>query len=184
MRVFAIVVLAMTGLVLSPAHAQQLYKWVDKDGKITYSDQPPPKDAKNVEQRKMVDSGAAVSDDVPYGVKTAIEKNPVTLYANFCGEPCDGARSLLNTRGIPFTDRNPEKDPKALDALKAATGGQEVPVLVVGAKVLKGFAEESWNEALTSGGYPRTNPNLRPRAAAPAATSPPADAPKPSAAPR
>jgi glutaredoxin len=183
MRVFGIVVLALAGLALTSVGAQQLYKWVDKDGKITYSDQPPPKDAKNVEQKKMVDSGSAASDDVPYSVKTAIDKNPVTLFANFCGEPCDGARSLLNTRGVPFTDRNPEKDPKAMDALKTATGGTDVPVLMVGTKILRGFSEETWQEALTTGGYPKTNPNLKPRAPTPAAT-PPAEAPKAPATPR
>jgi hypothetical protein len=29
-------------LVLAPAALAQLYKWVDKDGRVTYSDQPPP----------------------------------------------------------------------------------------------------------------------------------------------
>ena len=184
MRVFRIVAFAIAGLALTSVGAQQLYKWVDKDGKITYSDQPPPKDAKSVEQKKMVDSAPGV-DDIPYGVKVAIEKNPVTLYANFCGEACDGARALLNTRGVPFTDRNPEKDPKAMDALKTATGGTDVPVLLVGTRILRGFSEETWQEALTAGGYPRTNPNLRPRAPAPAAAATPAtDAPKAATTPR
>ena len=184
MRVFGLVVLALAGLALTSVGAQQLYKWVDKDGKITYSDQPPPKDAKNVEQKKMMDTTPGV-DDIPYSVKTAIEKNPVTLYANFCGEACDGARALLNTRGVPFTDKNPDKDPKALDALKAATGAQDVPVLLVGTRILRGFSEEAWQDALTSGGYPRTNPNLKPRPPAPASPpAPPADAPKAATTPR
>jgi hypothetical protein len=29
-------------LALAPAALAQLYKWVDKDGRVTYSDQPPP----------------------------------------------------------------------------------------------------------------------------------------------
>ncbi|MBL8523704.1 MAG: glutaredoxin family protein [Betaproteobacteria bacterium] len=180
MRVFPIVVLAVAGLVLTSSHAQQLYKWVDKDGKITYSDQPPPKDAKNVEQKKSLDSGPGV-DDIPYSVKVAIERNPVTLYANFCGSGCDKARALLSTRGVPFTDKNPDKDPGALDALKAATGALDVPVLIVGARILRGFAESEWQEALTAAGYPRTNPNLRSQPPAPAAAQ---DASKAAATPR
>ncbi len=183
MRLFLLVICAAAGLAMTPVDAQQLYKWVDKDGKVTYSDQPPPKDVKNVEQKKMMDSSPGV-DNVPYAVKSAIERNPVVLYANFCGETCDGARALLNTRGVPFTDRNPEKDPKALDALKAATGAQDVPVLLVGTRIIRGFAEETWNEALTSGGYPRNNPNLQPRPPAPATPPPAADAPKAATTPR
>ena len=93
MRLFLLVICAAAGLAMTPVDAQQLYKWVDKDGKVTYSDQPPPKDVKNVEQKKMMDSSPGV-DNVPYAVKSAIERNPVVLYANFCGETCDGARAL------------------------------------------------------------------------------------------
>ena len=162
------------------SHAQQLYKWVDADGKITYSDVPPPKEAKNVQQKNMTDASGN-DDNTPYGVKVAMEKFPVVLYANACGEPCDGARALLKTRGIPFTDRNPEKDPAAFDALKKATGGQEVPVLTIGTDVQKGFAAEEWNAALTTAGYPRNNPNLRPKT--PAAPAPGAPGTPPAAPP-
>ncbi|MEP7154763.1 MAG: glutaredoxin family protein [Betaproteobacteria bacterium] len=151
------------------ALAQQLYKWVDADGKVTYSDVPPPKDAKNVQQKNMSDASGN-DDNTPYSVRIAIERNPVVLYANACGEPCDSARALLKTRGIPYADRNPEKDPAAMDALKKATGEQQVPVLTIGEGVQKGFGAEDWNAALTSAGYPRNNPNLRPR-------TPPAPAP-------
>jgi len=169
----AVLVLAATCLVTT-AEAQQLYKWVDADGKITYSDVPPPKEARNVQQKNMSD-GSGNDDNTPYSVRVAIEKYPVVLYANACGEPCDSARALLKTRGIPFADRNPEKDPSAMDALKAATGEQQVPVLTIGSGVQKGFAAEEWNSALTAAGYPRNNPNLRPKTpAAPATPASPA----------
>lgn len=153
------------------AQTQQMYKWVDADGKVTFSDTPPPKDAKNVEQKKMVDNSAN-DDNTPYSVKVAVEKYPVVLYANACGEPCDGARALLKTRGIPHADKNPEKDPAAFDALKAATGAQEVPVLTIGTNVQKGFSADEWNAALTTAGYPRNNPNLRPRTPPPTPPAP------------
>jgi transposase-like protein len=33
-------------LAVTPASAQKLYKWVDQAGKVHYSDQPPPQDAR------------------------------------------------------------------------------------------------------------------------------------------
>lgn len=173
MRVLMLAIFLVTACMAGRADAQQLYKWVDKDGNVTYSDTPPPKDAKNVQQKAVGDSSPG-TDDIPYAVKSAMERNPVILFANNCGEICDSARALLGRRGIPFKDRNPEKDPTALDALKAATGGQEIPVLMVGGTIQKGFSDETWHAALTSGGYPLTNPGIK---AKPAAPAPPATPP-------
>lgn len=176
MRLFllAIVLLACTATTA----VAQLYKWIDKDGKVTYSDVPPPKDAKDVRQKNYGDN-VAPSDDLPFAVKEAIKRNPVTLFANACGEPCDKARALLGTRGIPFTDRNPETDQSAKDALTEASGGLSVPTLTIGARVLKGFADSEWQDALTSSGYPRTNPGIRAKPAAAAAVTPPPIQPTP-----
>ncbi len=33
------------------ASAQNLYRWIDKDGRVIYSDSEPPKDAKDVRQK-------------------------------------------------------------------------------------------------------------------------------------
>jgi len=176
LSLFAIFLLAC---VTTTAEAQ-LYKWVDKDGKVTYSDVPPPKDAKDVKQKGYGDN-VTPSDELPYSVKEAMKRNPVTLYANACGEPCDKARALLGARGIPFADRDPETDQSAKDALKEAAGGLSVPTLTIGGRVIKGFADAEWHDALTSSGYPRTNPGARAKPAAPAAPATPATPATPAA---
>ena len=178
-RAMLLAILVLTACAATRADAQQLYKWLDKDGKVSYSDQPPPKDAKDVRQKGYGDN-VTPSDELPFSVKEAMKRNPVTLFSFDCGDPCDKARALLNTRGIPFADRNPQTDPTAMDALKEATGAQSVPTLTLGTRVLKGFAESEWHDALTSSGYPRTNPGIRakpvapPTPAAPATTATPA----------
>ena len=161
---FAIILLACAATMAEA----QLYKWVDKDGKVTYSDVPPPKEVKEVKPKSFTDN-VTPADDLPYSVRDAIKRNPVTLYANACGEPCDKARALLGARGIPFTDRNPETDQSALEALKEAAGALSVPTLTIGTRVVKGFADSEWHDALTSSGYPRTNSGIRARTPAPAA---------------
>ncbi|MCE2988882.1 MAG: DUF4124 domain-containing protein [Burkholderiales bacterium] len=45
---FALAVLLATATV-----AAQVYRWVDKDGKVHFSDQPPPNDAKGVTAKKV-----------------------------------------------------------------------------------------------------------------------------------
>jgi glutaredoxin len=171
----SLIAIFLLACVTTPVEAQ-LYKWVDKDGNVTYTDLPPPKDVKDARKKDYGDN-VTPSDDLPYSVRDAVRRNPVTLYANACGDPCDKARALLGARGIPFTDRNPETDQSATDALKEAAGGLSVPTLIIGARVLKGFADSEWQDALTSSGYPRTNPGIRAALPAPKPAVTPATAP-------
>jgi glutaredoxin len=155
-----------------PLHAE-LYKWVDKDGKISYSDVPPPKDAKDVKQKKFTDNVSGPNDNLPFAVRDAKQKNPVTLFANKCGEACDGARKLLSGRGIPFTERNPETNLASAEALKKAVGSLEVPALIVGQETYKGFSESTWSAALTQAGYPQSYTPLAPPTNSPPSVKPP-----------
>ena len=170
-------------MTASLASAEGLYRWVDKDGNITYSDAPPPKDAKGVQKKKLGDNVVASDDDnMPFIVKNAVQRNPVTLYANSCGEACDQARALLSKRGVPFSNRNPETDPGASEALKDLVGQLNVPTLAVGTNSVVGFSESAWNSALDAAGYPRFNVlgNARAAPKSPAAVPAPAPAPAPS----
>lgn len=165
--------LMVTGFCVPPVHAE-LYKWVDKDGRTIYSDSPPPADIKDAKSKKFGDNVSGPSDNLPFELREAAKKNPVTLFATNCGEPCDSARRLLNSRGIPFTERNPEKDPAAADALKKLINTLEVPVMLVGDSPSRGFSDETWSGALTQAGYPKTFTPL----AKPTDSPPPVKAPK------
>lgn len=132
------------------------YKWVDEHGRVHYSDQPPPPNAKKVEEKK-IDDNTIETRELPYAVREAARKHPVTLYASACGEPCDKARELLKTRGVPFNEKNPEK-PELSEELKKLTGALEIPVLQVGqSKVLKGFEQGQWHRELDAAGYPKAS---------------------------
>lgn len=157
--------LAMALLLSTTTNAQEIFRWVDKDGKVHYGDSlPPPAEVKSSQTKKINDS-VIEQEDVPYGVSTAMKNNPVTLYANNCGEACTNAKALLAKRGIPFADKNPEADTAAATALKALVGALQVPTIAIGPNNLSGFDEEGWNAALNAAGYPRFNPNLRQGAA-------------------
>ena len=161
------------------AHAQtNVYRWTDKDGKIHFSDTPPPEEAKSVSQKRM-GGGYVDQSQLPYATQVAMKRNPVTLYVGTqCGDPCTSGRDLLAGRGVPFTEHNAETSASDNEALRKASGGLEVPFLLVGENKVKGFEEGTWNAALDAAGYPRTRLPGQPPAAP---ASPAAEAPKPAA---
>lgn len=135
------------------AQAGDLYRWVDADGKVHYTDQPPPAGAKKVEEKKLGGNTIDTSE-LPYATRLAVKKFPVTLYASDCGAPCDQARDHLNQRGIPYAAKNPQTTPADGEALKKLVGMLYVPVLVVGSTVSKGYETGAWDAALDAAGYP------------------------------
>jgi glutaredoxin len=172
----------VAALVAAPSYlaAQQtIYRWVDKDGKVVFSDTPPPKEIASSTQKR---AGGGYTDNalqLPYATQVAMQKNPVTLYTSgSCGAYCDQGRALLAKRGIPFAERDASSDPAAAEAVEKAIGGFFVPLLMVGEANLKGFDESAWQAALDTAGYPRTAlPNQpNPRATPPAPKKAPAAA--------
>jgi hypothetical protein len=139
------------------AQAGELFRWVDADGKVHYTDQPPPASAKKVEEKKLTGSTIDTSQ-LPYATQQAVKKSPVTLYANDCGEPCTQARNHLTQRGIPFSSKNPQTSPTDAEALTKLVGAAYVPVLVVGNAVSKGYEKGAWDAALDTAGYPKNAP--------------------------
>lgn len=142
-------------LVGVAVHAE-VYRWVDAEGKIHYSDQLPPSSIKQVEKKKPA-GGKPVDTPLPYALQQAVKNFPVTLYSSECGDACTRARQLLTKRGIPFTDLD-ATDPNAQKELRKLTGGPiEVPILKIGRDTLRGFEEGKWNTSLDAAGYPQTS---------------------------
>ena len=145
-------------LAVSAAQAQTtMYKWVDKDGKVQYTEFPPPKDAKNVSEKSMRGGGPSSEEQMPYATRMAAQKSPVTLYVSSeCGDYCSQGRALLSKRGVPFSEKNAQTSQEAQDALMKIAGSLSVPFLVIGESNVRGFDEGSWNSALDRAGYART----------------------------
>jgi len=151
------------------AHAQ-LYKSVGPDGRVTYSDTPPPA-AKQVETRPLP-SGAVSAAALPYELAQLAKTQPVTLFTGDSCAPCDPARSLLAARGVPYTEKTVSSNDD-IAALRSAGGDAQLPFLTIGRSREKGFEEGAWNTALSAAGYPKTSQlpanwrNPAPQSAAP-----------------
>ena len=162
------------------AQAQQVFRYVDKDGKIVYTDRSPPADSKEV-QAKRLSPNYIENNDVPLALTQATERFPVTLYTFACGAVCQNAEALLNRRGVPFTTVNVE-DVKGAEQLQKLTGAQQAPVLQIGDKLIaKGFNEARWTTMLDEAGYPKTA-TRRTTAKVPTEAAPAAPAAPPGAA--
>ena len=162
--------------------AQQVYRYVDKDGRVVYSDRQPTGDAKDVQPKRM-GANYIENSELPFGAQQAMDRYPVTLYTFPCGELCQNAEALLNRRGVPFTSVNVE-DPKGAEQLKNLTGELTAPVLQVGDKLIgKGFNELRWTALLDQAGYPKAPASRRITAARPPAAEAPAEPPTDSPAP-
>jgi glutaredoxin len=156
----AIFVTLAAGSVL----AQQLYRWTDEKGRVHITDTPPPANAKNVQKKKPATSAAEPAQQ-PFELAQALKEFPVTLYTSpGCQELCARARAALNKRGVPFKEVQ-VWDEASNEELKRISGANDVPTLVVGRSVHKGFEQEPYDALLDSARYPKAG-TLRARAQA------------------
>jgi glutaredoxin len=166
--VAGVLALGLASIAAAQDKQQQLYKYTDADGRVVYSDKPPPPGAKNVQPKRMT-ANVIETDEMPIASQIASEKYPVTLYTFDCGEVCQNAEALLNRRGVPFTTVN-VSEPQGAAKLHALTGANAAPVLQVGDKLVsKGLNETRWQAMLDEAGYPKTPP---PRRTPPGGTPP------------
>lgn len=141
-------------LCVSSAQAQ-MYRWVDADGKITFSDKPPP--AKYLPKNHDIrDGSSSDTGGLNYALSQAVKNFPVTLYTGADCPPCDNGRDLLKKRGIPFTEKT-VKTNDDLAKFKEAGGGGQLPFLTVGRHTHNGYNEEEWTVTLNAAGYPASN---------------------------
>jgi glutaredoxin len=157
------------------AQTQQVYRYVDKDGHVVYSDKPPPADARDA-QAKRIGRNTIETSTLSYASQLAEQRFPVTLYTFGCGLVCDNAAAILNKRGVPHTVVDVGQNDGA-EKLKRLTGGLDAPALQVGDQYTTGYNENRWQSMLTEAGYPQTPaPRTAPVARAPAAPAPPPQA--------
>jgi len=93
-RILLVVGVAATVIAPAASAQQQVYRYVDKDGKVVYSDRSPPTDSKDV-QAKRLSANFIESNTVPMATTQAAERFPATLYTFACGTVCQNAEALL-----------------------------------------------------------------------------------------
>ncbi len=154
----ATAVTAMAWGMASTANAQAIYRVVGPDGRVTFSDRAPVSVSGSPTPAKAQTASAdpASASELPFALRAVQARFPVVLYSGNDCSPCASARSSLEARGIPFTERtvNTAADVQALQAL---SGQSSLPFASIGRQHLEGFAADEWNQYLDAAGYPATS---------------------------
>lgn len=136
--------------VCVPVSAQQIHRWVGADGRVQYSDKPPPGvTSRPVEARINSYSGTPVVSGTPSPAATRPE---IKMYATDWCPYCKKAQAFFAQQGIRYTHVDIEKS----DAARAEyqrLGGRGVPVILVGSQRMNGFSEERLAQMLKAAGY-------------------------------
>jgi glutaredoxin len=142
------------------ATAQQVYRIVGPDGRVTFSDRPPA-DANAARAAQPVPvpgaAGTPTANPVlPLELRNAASRFPVTIYTGTDCAPCLSARSFLSARGVPFTERTVTTEDDAL-ALQRIAGVARLPIATIGGQHIRGYSEVEWGEYLDAAGYPKVS---------------------------
>jgi len=159
MRAYIVVAATSAAAIACGAAIAQAYRWVDDQGRVHYTQTPPPPGAKDVQRKNLQQSGAAESADLPYATKLAAQNFPVKLYTQEKCEACDRARASLVKRGVPFSEVNVASQ-KEVDEVKAISGEANLPLVLVGKLHQSGFQEELLHGLLDTAGYPSAGPSV------------------------
>jgi glutaredoxin len=152
--VCCLALVSVSGLV----GAQTIYRIVGPDGKVTFSDKLPAQasqaTATSAAGKPLPGGGDAAA--LPYELRQAVARYPVTLYSAANCAPCSSGRSLLQTRGIPFAEYT-ISTPEDGEALQRLSGANNLPFLTIGGQKIKGFSEAEWSQFLGAANYPATS---------------------------
>jgi len=135
---------------------KKLYKWVDREGNVSYHDQPPPDDASYKVEERFLKGSKMPSKKVETDDNLA--RAAVVMYMIPKCMSCDMARAYLQRRKIPFTEKNVEGNRVLLDELRKKSGTLSVPTILVGDKVMQGYLESLLAGELDAAGYPPEPP--------------------------
>ena len=132
-------------LTLGTAHAQNLYKWVDADGNVTYQDQPPPPGE--------ADDASVYAKDTEFAADQGAPAVPVTFFAIPVCDACDLVRNLLDKHHVPYTEKDANEDIQVQDELMELAGQLTVPLLVIGDELFYGYSAQNISNGLEDAGF-------------------------------
>jgi glutaredoxin len=150
----------LVGLVVGtpflPVSAQTVYRVVGPDGKVSFSDKPPGDLGKATTQEARGNATESSSPTLPFNLRQTVGKYPVVLYTADNCAPCASGRTLLTSRGVPFSEKtvNTNEDGEALQRI---SGANTLPFVSIGGQQIKGFSESEWTQFLNAAGYPKTS---------------------------
>ena len=165
-----LIVFIFLGLV--PYSVAELYKWVDANGVVHFSDQPHKEDPNDIpiETRPSVKSKPSVKIapdpikqpatplPVPFPARAPVANPPTPAYSDGDVELfvtrncryCTMARNYLNAKGVPFTEYDVQKDKAALQRKRRLYPRRGGPLAVINGQTILGFSPADYEAALAA----------------------------------
>lgn len=121
-------VLSLALLNSHSAFAAKLYKWVDKNGNVSYQDSPPPEGSKVVREEEIdTPSDEAQSNTQP--------TETVTVYTVENCEACDILKLRLQNWNVPFNEQSLQ-DREVQARILQLSDSLQAPTLFIGDKLV------------------------------------------------
>lgn len=155
--------ICLFGLLYSTsAHAAKLYKWVDTDGKVSYQDKPPPKNAKLIETSELTttsqEEGGAGSGGANQASKIPARTDPVMVYTVTNCNGCKQLMTFLRMQNVPTIELSLQ-DREVQARVLSLSGKLSAPTVFIGDKLVEDLSEAKLSEELTLAGY-TVNPDI------------------------
>lgn len=137
MRIYSLIVFLA---LFSGSQGAEVYKWVDDDGKVHFSDKKPESSG----AEKIIIKTNTYSKVTYYGSIYDVGNNVVMYSAEWCGY-CKKARKYFIENNISFIEYDIEKDSSAKQRHKAM-GAKGIPVILKGKKRMNGFSIKGFEQ--------------------------------------
>ena len=145
---FNVALVLLVSTFTQPLAAEELYKWVDQRGRVTYQSSPPPEDAAKVEKSIL---GNDIADDLTD--EGGAEVLPIKFYSKPECPICDDARTYFEETGIPTAEVDITENTAEAERMKKQFGHNDVPTVLVGSKSITGFQKNMLDKILKDAGY-------------------------------
>ncbi len=122
-------------LIPAAVNADQIFKWVDDNGKVHFTDMPP--NDQETEQVQLRINSYSATEVLEMSEASGSDK--VIMYGTDWCTYCDKAKNYFVAKHIPFVEYDIEKDSTARREYDRL-GGRGVPVILVGDKRMNGFS--------------------------------------------
>jgi glutaredoxin len=153
-RTPAVIVAMLLCISAGSASSQQIYRWVDANGRVQITTEKPPAGVKSstVEPPLSSYGGTPTVSGAPRAAASGAAPAEIKMYATDWCPYCRKAREFFARRGIRYTELDIEKSPAAR-AEYDRLGARGVPVILVGTQRMNGFGEERLARMLKAAGH-------------------------------
>lgn len=134
-------------LTVGASGAATLYRWVDDQGVVHVSENPP-EGKMNVAQAVVGEDAAKDPKAGPSTEKKEFRVRPaeVTIYTTPTCPWCHKAKAWFRDKKIRYREVDVTSDRNGLDEMVKLSGQTGVPVIIVGEEVIVGFNQNRLNE--------------------------------------